>query len=164
MTINHKIAVCKLNFQYNRWFEDSKRSIPDLKLFCFRTFLDWLFSLRNKSFSSIFDFLDSCNFCIWPLYTPCVLGCPFLKSRNLFTYQKKTFDTMNILDTAVYIHHISITCSRIQSSLIVVSEQWTWISELNSLTFMSISFAALMQLVLHIPLLMSLSTLHHLEG
>ena len=32
--------------------------------------------------------LTDCNFCIWPLYTPCVLGCPFFISINLITYQK----------------------------------------------------------------------------
>ena len=45
-------------------FEDNERSIPNLKLFFFRTLLDWLATLQNQSFSSSFlDFLDSCNFC-----------------------------------------------------------------------------------------------------
>ena len=44
-------------------FEDIERSIPDLKLFFFRTLLDWLFAMQNKSFPSFFVFLDSCNFC-----------------------------------------------------------------------------------------------------
>ena len=46
-----------------RFFEDNERSMPDLKLFFFRTLLDWLSSLRNQSFSSFLDFLDLCNFC-----------------------------------------------------------------------------------------------------
>ena len=46
----------------NSCFEDIERSIPGLKLFFFKTLLDWLFALQNKSFPSFFDFLDSCNF------------------------------------------------------------------------------------------------------
>ena len=46
-----------------RFFEDNERSMPDLKLFFFRTLLDWLSALRNQSFSSFLDFLDLCNFC-----------------------------------------------------------------------------------------------------
>ena len=63
-------------------FEDNERFIPDLKLFFFRTLMDWLAALGNQSFFSFLDFLDSCNFVLElsdPLYTPCVLGCfPFL--------------------------------------------------------------------------------------
>ena len=49
----------------SRCFEDNERSIPDLKLFFFRTLMDWLAALRNQSFFSFLDFLDSCNFCSW---------------------------------------------------------------------------------------------------
>ena len=45
-------------------FEDTERSIPDLKLLFFRTLRGWLFALKNKSFPSFIDFLESCNFCI----------------------------------------------------------------------------------------------------
>ena len=34
-----------------RCFENNESSILDLKLFFFRTLLDWLSSLRNQSFS-----------------------------------------------------------------------------------------------------------------
>ena len=73
----------------SRCFEDIERSILDLKLFFFRTLVDWLFALQKQSFPSFIDFLDSCNYCIWfldPLYTPCVLGCSFLISIKLITY------------------------------------------------------------------------------
>ena len=47
----------------SRCFEDRERSISDLKLFFFRTIMDWLAALQNQSFLSFLDFLDSCNFC-----------------------------------------------------------------------------------------------------
>ena len=47
-----------------RCFEDIERSSPDLKLFFFRTLVDWLFALQKQSFPSFIDFLDSCNYCI----------------------------------------------------------------------------------------------------
>ena len=43
-------------------FEDKERSISDLKLFFFRTLMDWLAALQNQSLLSFLDFLDSCNF------------------------------------------------------------------------------------------------------
>ena len=76
----------------SRCFEDNERSILDLKLFFFRMLLDWLAAMRNQSFSSFLDFLDSCNFCTWivdPLYTPCARVSPFLISINLITWKKK---------------------------------------------------------------------------
>ena len=48
----------------SRCFEDSERSMPDFKLFFFKTFLDWLSVWRNQPFSSILDLLDLCNFFI----------------------------------------------------------------------------------------------------
>ena len=38
-------------------------SMPDLKLFFFRTLLDWLSAMGDLSLFSIVDFLDLCNFC-----------------------------------------------------------------------------------------------------
>ena len=38
----------------NRSFEDFKRTIPDLKIFCFKTLLDWLVVMGSYS---IFFFL-----------------------------------------------------------------------------------------------------------
>ena len=61
-----------------RCFEDNERFIPDLKLFFFRTLLNWWAAMRNQSFFSFLDFLDSCNFVLDlfdRLYTPYVLGC-----------------------------------------------------------------------------------------
>ena len=47
----------------SRCFKDKERSILDLKLFFFRTLMDWLAALQNQSFLSFLDFLDSCYFC-----------------------------------------------------------------------------------------------------
>ena len=60
--IPHCLMWCLWKERNSRCFEDIERSIPDLKLFFFRTLLDWLSILQNQSFSSLFIFLDSCNF------------------------------------------------------------------------------------------------------
>ena len=77
----------------NSWcFEDKERSISDVKLFFFRTLMDWLAALWNQSFLSFLDFLNSCNFCSClfdPLYTPCTRVFPFFDINKLFTYKKK---------------------------------------------------------------------------
>ena len=62
--VPHGLMWCLWRKRNSRCFEDIERSIPDLKLFFFRTLRDWLFALQNKSFPSFSDFLDSCNFCI----------------------------------------------------------------------------------------------------
>ena len=59
-----------------------ERSIPDLKLFFFRIFLDWLSAFWNQSLSSIFDFIDSCKICIWPLYTLCTKVSLFYVNKS----------------------------------------------------------------------------------
>ena len=89
--IPHCLLWCLWRERNSRCFEDTERSIPDLKLLFFRTLRDWLFALQDKSFPSFIDSLDSCNFCIWFLF-PCTLpvyyGVPFI-SIYLITYQKK---------------------------------------------------------------------------
>ena len=62
--IPHCLLWCLWRERNSRCFEDTERSIPDLKLLFFRTLRDWLFALQDKSFPSFIDFLDSCNFCI----------------------------------------------------------------------------------------------------
>ena len=62
--IPHFLMWCLRREKNSRCFEDIERSIPDPKLFLFRTLLDWLFALQKQSFPSFIDFLDSCNFCI----------------------------------------------------------------------------------------------------
>ena len=59
LTIPHCLMWCLWRERNNGCFEDNERSIPDLKLFFFKTLLNWLAAMRNQSF---FTFLDSCNF------------------------------------------------------------------------------------------------------
>ena len=82
--VPHCLMWCLWRERNSRCFEDNEKSISDLKLFFFRTLVDWLSPLQNQSFSS---FLDLCNFCTWfvdPLYTSCVLGCPFFHINKSF--------------------------------------------------------------------------------
>ena len=70
--IPHCLLWCLWRERNSRRFEDTERSIPNLKLLFFRTLRDWLFALQNKSFPSFIDFLESCNLCLWFLF-PCTL-------------------------------------------------------------------------------------------
>ena len=49
----------------SRSFEDTENSMPDLKLFFFKTLLNWLSDMRNPFFFFFYivDLLDLCNFC-----------------------------------------------------------------------------------------------------
>ena len=93
LIVPHCLLWCLWRERNSRCFEDKERSISDLKLFFFRTLMDWLAALQNQSILSFLDFLDSCNFCSWlfdPLYTPCVQGCSiFLRSINFYLSKKK---------------------------------------------------------------------------
>ena len=60
LIVPHCLMWCLSREKNCRCFEDNKGSLPDLKLFFFRTLLDWLLALQNQSFSSL---LDLCNFC-----------------------------------------------------------------------------------------------------
>ena len=76
--VPHCLMWCLWGERNSGCFENNERSTLDLKLFFFRTLLDWLVAMRNQSFYYFLDFVDSCNFCTWivdPLYTLCVLGC-----------------------------------------------------------------------------------------
>ena len=60
--VPHCLVWCLWREKSSRCFEDNERSISDLKLFFFRTLVDWLSALQNQSYSSFLDFLDFCNF------------------------------------------------------------------------------------------------------
>ena len=60
---SHCLLWCLWRERNSQCFEDKERSISDLKLFFFRTLMDWLAALQNQSFLSFLDFLNSCNFC-----------------------------------------------------------------------------------------------------
>ena len=61
--VPHCLMWCLWRERNSSYFEDIERSISDLKLFFFRTLLDWLVVLQNQSFPHFIDFLDSRNFC-----------------------------------------------------------------------------------------------------
>ena len=63
LIVLHCLLWCLWRDRNSRCFENKERSISDLNLFFFRTLMDWLAALRNQSFLSSLDFLDSCNFC-----------------------------------------------------------------------------------------------------
>ena len=63
MINSHCLMRCIWREKSSRIFEDAQSSMPDLKLFFFRTLLDWLSAMRNLSLFSIVDLLDLCNYC-----------------------------------------------------------------------------------------------------
>ena len=89
LIVPHCLIWCLWRERKSRCFENNERSIPNLKLFFFRTVLDWLATLRNQSFSSFLDFLDSCNFCQPPVHSLCTRVSLFFISIKLITYQEK---------------------------------------------------------------------------
>ena len=63
MVIPHCMIWCIWREWNSMSFEDTESSIPDLKLFFFRTLLDWLSTMRNLSLFSIVYLLDLSNLC-----------------------------------------------------------------------------------------------------
>ena len=63
MVIPHCLMWCIWRERNSRSFEDIESYLPNLKLFIFRTLLDWLTAIRNFSLFSTVDLLDLCNFC-----------------------------------------------------------------------------------------------------
>ena len=108
LMVPHCLLWCLWRERNSQCLEDKERSISDLKLFFFRTLMDWLAALQNLSFLSFIDFLDACNFCSWlfdPLYTSCVLGCSaFLISINFYLSKKKNFQA-SIKIHVPYLNH-----------------------------------------------------------
>ena len=77
-------------------FEDYERSIPDLKLFFFRTFLDWLFALQNQLFSSIFDFLDLVISVFNPVHSLCTRVFLFDINKSYYLSKKRKKEMGNL--------------------------------------------------------------------
>ena len=68
-------------------FEDTELGLPDLKLLFFRTLYDWIIATGLFSFSSLQNFLDSCNSFDHQVYAYCT-SC-FLSSIKLYYLSKK---------------------------------------------------------------------------
>ena len=61
--VPHYLMWCLWRERNSKCFEDNEKSMPDLKLFFFRTLSDWLSTLQNQSLSSFLDLLNLCNLC-----------------------------------------------------------------------------------------------------
>ena len=89
--IPHCLRWCIWMERNNRSFEDTEGTMPDLKLFLFRTLFYWLSALKILSLSSVVDLLDSrifVTYCL-PQYTFCILGWLFYINKSLLPIQKK---------------------------------------------------------------------------
>ena len=90
--VPHGLMRCLWRERNSKCFEDNERSMSDLKLFFFRTLLDWLSTLQNQSLSSFLDSLNLCNLCTWfvdPWTLPMYEGVTFFISIKIITYKKK---------------------------------------------------------------------------
>ena len=56
----------------NQCFEDSERTIANLKLFFFKTLSDWMSIVGSHFIFSVYDLMDTCNLCIWLFWSPVV--------------------------------------------------------------------------------------------
>ena len=64
MAVPHCLMRCIWPERNNRYFENSERTIANLKLFFFKTLLDWMSIIGSHSISSVYDLMDACNLCI----------------------------------------------------------------------------------------------------
>ena len=64
MAVPHYLMWCIWRERNNRFFEDSERTIADLKLFFFKALSDWMFIIGIHSISLVYDLMDACNLCI----------------------------------------------------------------------------------------------------
>ena len=72
MDVTHCLIWCIGRERNNQCFEDSKRTITNLKLFFFKTLLDWMSIIGCHSIFSIYDLMDACNLCIWLFWSPAI--------------------------------------------------------------------------------------------
>ena len=77
MVVPHCLMWCIWQERNNRCFEDSERTIANLKLFIFKTLSDWMSLIGSHSIFSVYDLMDACNLFDYfgpLLYTSCILG------------------------------------------------------------------------------------------
>ena len=118
--IPHCLMWCICREGNRESFKDTKSSMPDLKLFFFRTLLDCLSVKRNNSLFSIVDLLDLCNFCNWLfalvyfLYTWVTFFFSFWifmilllikkRDRMLWNYEKERKQKINIVTLWIFFY------------------------------------------------------------
>ena len=59
MAVPHCLMWCIWRERNNRCFEDFERTIADLKLFFFKTLLDWMSIIGSHSIFSVYDLIDA---------------------------------------------------------------------------------------------------------
>ena len=63
MAVPHCLMWCIWSERNNQCFEDSERTVADLKLLFFRMLTDWMSIVTSYSIFSIHDLMDVCNLC-----------------------------------------------------------------------------------------------------
>ena len=64
MAVFYRLMWCIWRERNNWCFEDSERTIADLKLFFFKTLLDWMSIIGSHSIFLVYYLMDACNLCI----------------------------------------------------------------------------------------------------
>ena len=64
MAVPYRLMWCIWRERNNRCFEDFERTIADLKLFFFKTLLDWMSIIGSHSIFLVYYLMDACNLCI----------------------------------------------------------------------------------------------------
>ena len=64
MAVPHCLMWCIWRERNNQCFEDSKKTIANLKLFFFKTLLDWMSIIGSYSIFWVYGLMNACNLCI----------------------------------------------------------------------------------------------------
>ena len=104
-----------------------KKTVLDLKLFLFKTLMDWVAVLGFHSVFSVDGLMDSCTVCTWLCFVPCVYylytQVTFLfRFLNIFfiTYQKKFCDLSKVEGCFSLVFFMRMTDSDSDSEI------WYW--------------------------------------
>ena len=72
MAVSHCLMWSIWRERNSQCFEDSERTIADLKLLFFKTLLDWMSIIGSHSIFLVYDLMDACNLCVWLFWSPAV--------------------------------------------------------------------------------------------
>ena len=64
MAVSYCLMWCIWQERNNWFFEDSEKTIADLKLFFFKNLSDWMSIIGSHSIFLVYDLMDACNLCI----------------------------------------------------------------------------------------------------